>query len=290
MPSRHDEGPHNVMKHLKAARPARPKRRPGVAKMVLVPHDKVGAGFMRNVVFPVIAFLGVGSAGYFAIELSQHRQQQNRTAQTQDAVLQAAQRDLAQLQRRTDTRKAQFKAAIDDLERRLAQSQTAVGTLTATVQATPQPVGEAVVRPGGINIMALKVSDPSPGQAGRVHHVELTIRRESKLRTPEPLARSQAALVNLTWESAPSMQGKLRLVALPENERDGKRVYLPGKAWRRRNGFDIDLAPGAEQTIAGDLVLPARFEPAYIRVEVFVDDHEDGGSIMLRRVYPWSEL
>ena len=75
MPSRHDEGPHNVMKHLKAARPARPKRRPGVAKMVLVPHDKVGAGFMRNVVFPVIAFLGVGSAGYFAIELSQHRQQ-----------------------------------------------------------------------------------------------------------------------------------------------------------------------------------------------------------------------
>ena len=278
------------MKNLKAARPDRSKRRPGVAKMVLVPHDKVGAGFMRNVVFPVIAVLGAGSAGYLAVELSRHRQQQSHTAQTQGAALQAAQHDLAQLQRRTDVRKAQLEAAIGDLERRLAQSQATVGTLTATVQAAPQPAGEAVVRPGGINIMALTVSGPSAGPAGRVHPVELTIRRESKLRTPEPLAQSrQAALVNLTWESAPSIQGKLRLVALPEDERDGKRVYLPGKAWRRRNGFDIDLAPGAEQTIAGDLVLPALFEPAYIRVEIFVD-HEDGGSIMLRRVYPWPGL
>ena len=276
------------MKNRKAARPDLSRRYSNTANMVLVPHDKVGAGFMRNVVFPLIAVLGVGSAGYFGFELWQQRQQTSQTAQAQADRLLAAQDHLAQLQRRTNVREAQFEASIHGLEQRLVESEATVEALITTLESAPKPVGDAVMRPGGINIRALDVAalDQNAGEPGQAYRVELTVHRESQLHAPRPLAHAAAALVNLTWESAPIIQGKLRLVALPQDERDGKRVYLPGKAWRRSNGFDIDLAPGAEQVIIGDLMLPAKFEPAHLRVEIF-SNNDDGGYTMLRRVYRW---
>lgn len=170
-------------------------------------------------------------------------------------------------------------------QKRLAdQAQAEIGELRNQLAQVPEPSFDAQLSPGGLELTSI---DVKPTDDAKKFEIALSVSRMVSADGLPEIGSRHLGHLEVKKAEKPIV-GNVRVVVVPEDEGNGKRVYLPQKSWRRSEGFQYSLSTGHHANFKGEVELPDGFDGGTARIEIFVN-HSSGGYTLLRRVIPWPE-